>query len=589
MKKAICIISAVILIIISAAGCGKSEQAAPVTEVKVMLPVSEGTQAIVEGEAVITTQLYLLGRAYIEKLEKFDTDSFNADEFRTLLAEAQEAFRIAESFCGSFEYHAEELARTEKELSKNRKKSSFEQIPLQTAYSSSPFLTVTYAAEEKSPAIQFAEDITKAFDSAKNGQKLKAVAELYGTDIKKAKIMFEQAQAILEGAAHEEQAEFENKCYEAAVETKAAASAIGFGVACAASYGTAAGIMQVGGLAFSGVNAFIDTGTAVTIHNTHGEGDEYTAAFERTAEMVAPVSAFFAIGGGIQNIKDIRNPEKAAEIIDNGAQLLLTGLGFARDYVQDGTVIGVSSRIADGYREIIIRAADSTDHDASEEVLLKTGFSEDDIEGRNISAEQIEKGYLGAEADVYIEALRALANPADPLDMDAILSNIAAAFTDAQNEEGIIEATVETAPAEETTEKETEEPVTEKETETEKKTEETEPETEKATEKETADKPKESIAAADAAGTYYFEELEDSAEMVFEAADKSHLVLTDAAAGESITGDYDEKTGYFRSVLSEKFNWYVEVQFTDTGKGIRADYRNVLGDTVTSESSAIKK
>ena len=433
MKRVISVILAIMLLFVLGA-CGQKEDNS-ITEVKVKAPCSTGEKAIVEGEAVISTQVYLLARAYFEKLETYDMGSFDAQKYSELLAETIEAFRIAEVLSDSLEKHAAALAKTEENEPVQQEKATYELLSASTeGNGGSPFVTVAHAAE-KSAAEKYAEELTKTFDNAKNGQKLKAVAEKYGTDIKKAKVMLEQAQAILEGAAFEDQAAFENKCYEVAVETKAAASVIGFGVAVVATGGTAAGIMEVGGLAMNGVNAVIDMGTAVTIHATNGEGNEYTEAWEKTAEMMAPINAVFAIGGGIQNIKDFRDPEKAAEAVNNAAQAFLTGLGFARDYVQDGTVLGVSSNIIDGYREIIVRSTDTSNAKAAKEVLLNTGISEEALENGGITAEQTQDGYLGTKADVYIEAMGELIDTENPFDVDAFLENVDNAFSECAEED----------------------------------------------------------------------------------------------------------------------------------------------------------
>lgn len=447
MKRALCMILAVLLVFVLITGCGKenisnSEGEVGVSEVKVTLPCSTGIKAAVEGEAVIATQVYLLARAYFEKLETYDTNSFDAEEYSRLLAESLEAFRIAEAFSKSLEQHANALIEIEEDGSYQQEKAVYEQMSAVVESSSySPFTIVAYAAEEKSPAVKYAEELTKTFDNAKNGQKLKAIAEKYGTDVKKAKAMLEQAQAILEGSAYADQADFENKCYEFAVETKAAASTIGFGVAVAASGGIAAGgasvagLMEAGGLVFNGVSAIIDTGTAITIHTTNGEGNDYTAAFEATGELFAPVGAVFAIGGGIQNIKDFRDPEKALDAVNNAAQAFLTGVGFARDYVQDGTVLGVSSRIIDGYKEIIVRSADTSNPDAVKEILVKTGISEDtpeESDGKDTAATdqptKQQEGNLGAAADTYIEAMKDLVDPENPVDIEAIIEKLDEAF-----------------------------------------------------------------------------------------------------------------------------------------------------------------
>ena len=106
MKRILSILMVIALVFTMISGCGKnsSEKSASkdtISEVKVTFPCSTGIKATVEGEAVIATQVYLLARAYVEKLEMYDMDSFDADEYKKLLAESLEAFRIAESLSKS--------------------------------------------------------------------------------------------------------------------------------------------------------------------------------------------------------------------------------------------------------------------------------------------------------------------------------------------------------------------------------------------------------------------------------------------------------------------------------------------------------
>ncbi len=572
MKKTIGILLAVVLALAVLSGCGNEKSETPVTEVKVMLPASTGVRAITEGEAVLATQFYLLSRAYVEKLAGYDLNSFDAEKYGRLISEAAESARIAESFSASLEAHAGELAEAEKAgLAGMKEKASYEQMSVLPAnVRTSPFITAVYAAEDKSPAVKYAEEITKAFDNAKNGQKLKAVAEQYGTDLKKAKIMLEQAQAVLEGAAYEKQADFENKCYEAAVETKAAASAIGAGVAIIATGGSAAGIMETGGLVFGGINAIIDVGTAASVHVSEGEGNEYTKMFEKASEAIAPVAAVFSIGGGIQNIKDFRNPEKALEAVDNAAQAFLAGVGFARDYLQDGTVLGVSSNIYNGYKEIIVQAAKTSNPDAAKEVLLSAGVSQEEIEGRSVS----ETGF----PDKYIEAMEDIIDPENPFDAEGFLFNVNLAFRDALIDENIIEETRESVTV---TEKQTTAEETTSQAETEKQT------TEEPKETET-EQGKDALPASEVVGTYAFPGADDTWTQVFTIYDDTHLKATDDA-GEVIIGKYDENTGvFFFSDGDEEFMASVQVTFTRAGSGIKADMVLTIGGE-SAVSSAMRE
>ena len=321
MKRAISLLLAVAMLLSLATGCATRENS---NKVRFRLPLSTGIEAVVEGEAVIATQMYLLARSYIEKLEFYDLDAFDARAYADLAKRAWEAVHIAEVLAESFRRHAEALTLLEENgMSPRQIRSNYysrlsamsEEAPAPIPFS----LVTTAYAGGKSPAMQFAEEVTKTFDQAKNGQKLQAIAEKYGTDAKRAKVILEQSQAILTGDAYMEQADFENKCYQAAVETKAAASTAGFIVTVAMTGGaaaagaaaaggaaaggsaavTAAGIIEAGGLVCSGVNMVVDVGTAVTIRSTNGEGNAYTEAFDKLGSAVAPVSTAFAIGGGI--------------------------------------------------------------------------------------------------------------------------------------------------------------------------------------------------------------------------------------------------------------------------------------------------
>lgn len=556
MKRIVSLLLSIAFILSIASGCGKTETASPaenkpsVTEVKVTFPCSTGTKAIVEGETVLATQAYMLSRAYIEKLETYDMDTFDAQEYSALAANALEALRITEALSASLEQHAAVLAQIEETAPVSQEKATFEELSMSQRRTS--LIPVAYA-EEESEAVRFAEDLTKTFDEAETGGKLKAVAEKYGTDVKRAKVMLEQAQAILDGETYTNQAELENKWYEAAVETKAAASAIGFGVAVAASGGiaaggvTAAGLSEAGGLAFSGVNAIIDMGTAVTIHETHGEGNEYTAAWEKTGAMYAPLSAVFSLSGGIQNIVDFRNPEKAAQAVDNAAQALLVGLGAARDYLQDDTVMGVNVSVFGGKREVTIRTAETSDPEAVKAVLEKTGIPE----AAQASPEQTPQAQPLSEADTIIQSMKAVTDPENPMDLDASLSAVDDAFAQALQEEGLSELTPLPEKSEEPeVSDEAEDPEDAAEPEVSDEAEDpedtAEPETDETSETTGG------LSAADVVGTYVFTQDGRSTTYTYKRVDDTHLKMEcDGYTPE--TGSYDPKTGTFVFYETDEF------------------------------------
>ena len=558
MKRFISVVLSIVLILTLATGCGRTSSG--ISEVKVTIPVSKGSRAIVEGEAVISTQLYLLSRAYFEKLSAYDLDKYNAPDYSNLLGSALEAFRLVEAFSGSFEKHADALAKLEESGHSLQGKSNLQLLSMNTGFS--PFITA-YAAE-KSPALKYAEDITKTFDNAKNGQKLKAIAEKYGTDAKKAKVMLEQAQAIIDGANYQDLADFENKCYQAAVETKAACSTATFVLSAVVSGGSStlaggasiSGIVEAGGVVFNGVNALIDNGTAITIHCTNGEGNADTLGWEAVSQTVAPISTLFAIGGGVQNIVDFRNPDKALEAVNNAAQALLTGAGIVRDYVQDGTVLGVSSNIIDGYKEIFVRSASTSDAEATKEVLLKTGYTEEEIKS---TVDEPQEETLATAADAYIEAMGDIVDPNNPVDIEAVINAIDEEFQkciDAESIEKIEDTTAEIKTAEAKTEN---------------------------------PKKGDALSAKNVAGSYTFTSLEDSSNIDIEYVDDTHLKVTDVGDGESFAGDYDSATGKFQAVLSDSFKWYVYITFTDNNGVIEAELENKIGDNSVISSGAKNK
>lgn len=591
MKKALSIITAIALIITVITGCGNKETESPAAEsgalaaesgasaaevegqvagIEVTLPVATGTRAMVEGEAVITTQLYLLARAYFEKLETYDMNSFDAKEYSDLLSRALEAFRIAEAFSVSLESHASTLAQIEEKGTSEQEKASYVQLSMKkekTGYS--PFVMVAYAADKKSAAVKYAEDLTKTFDDAKSGQKLKAVAEKYGTDVKKAKVMLEQAQSILEGAAYEDQAAFENKCYELAVETKSACSTTVFVLSCITSSGLTAagsasvgGIVEAGGVAFNGVSAIIDLGTAATIHTTNGEGNEYTAAWDKTAELVAPVAAVFSIAGGIQNYTDFKDPTKVLEKYDNLAQACLTGVGTARDYIQDGTVLGVSANIIDGYKKVFAYSAQAGTK-AAEEALIKSGVSEEALTAKP-GESALQQSQEGTGLEAYIEAMGSLTDPSDPLNVEAILGTVDTAFRDCAAQEGVEAPVLDITQIASST-------------------------AEEAADVEEAEAGSETAGNAPAiskvAGSYTFQGEGDPWIQIVTVVDDTHLQFLDAEDPEAvIVGTYDEDTGVFSySETSEDFTSSVKVTFTDTGSGIRAN----LVLTLSNESGSM--
>ena len=306
--------------------------------VEVTLPASTGARAAVEEEAAVAVEAYLVARAYYDKLEHYDLDSFDPDEYMDLLERATTAFEIADELSAALEEDADYLSGLEDEGVTGAGAADYRELTAGVR-PGDPFAVTAYAADDN-PSMKWAQDITAIYDKAPVGKGIRTLAAELGTDAKHAYTMLTQAQAIIAGDALAE-ADMYNAAYQTAVETKAAASAAGFAVAVAASGGAAAGIasaLEVGGVVCSGVQAALDVGTAVTIAATNGEGNEYTTAFENTSSQFAPISAFFALGNAGVNAYNIY---KGVDVSDNKVQAVIYLANSITDYItSDGSIMG---------------------------------------------------------------------------------------------------------------------------------------------------------------------------------------------------------------------------------------------------------
>lgn len=483
-RRISCILLSILLISSTLVSCGKKEnneetgketvsitdntetgEAGKINSAVVTVKYPEGLRAVVEGEAAVAFQAYLVSRAYYEKLVTYDLDNFDANEYMELYKKADNTARIAEKLAANLEKDCELLAEKEDAGEVMAQPATMEIVASNFVESREAVLArnlnkerltdllfVKVYAAEKSSAVKWAEDITNQFDKAPTGKKLKTLAEQMGTDVKHVKSMVDMAQDILTGDAYTDQAEFENLWYQRAYEIKAGASTAGFVVAVAASGGAAAGplvtAISTGGVVCNGVGAVLDIGSAGTIVYTNGEGNDYTVAFEKTASQFAPVNAAFGFAGAAVNVKNLADIAKGKTtlvdgttivdgisknqaIIENSGQAIVYMGSEIQNYADSGSVLGGSFTRTDEGWEITLKdtvlGTSPEEKKAVENVLTETGISDD-------VAKQVAEGNAGGNtddsdttafpADTYIEMWDGFNDEEHPFDADAYIELI---------------------------------------------------------------------------------------------------------------------------------------------------------------------
>lgn len=260
------------------------------------LPEPSPQRALLEDTQALSVGSYLVARMYLEKLLQYDAAKGNKEEYDQLLADTIAAFETAETLAGTLETAADMT-----ELSEAVGAAAFAGKPRYKALS---FRTAQYggfiltaSAADDPPAVKWAKEITAIYDGAPAMKGVRTLAEQLGTDAKHAYAQLKQAQAILEGAAYDDFADYANTCYKTAVVLKTAGTTAGLVVSVAVA-GPATGlaaVAQTGGIVMNGVNTVLEIGQAGTILTTNGDGNEYTAALEKTESQMAPIGQVFNI------------------------------------------------------------------------------------------------------------------------------------------------------------------------------------------------------------------------------------------------------------------------------------------------------
>lgn len=260
------------------------------------LPAPSPQRALVDDAQAMAVGSYLVARMYLEKLLQYDVAQGSKEDYDQLLADTVTAFETAEQLAATLDTAADmaelsEAVGAAAYLGKSKAKS------LASYGAQSGLFLLTASAAEDPPALRWAKEITAIYDGAPPMKGVRTLAEQLGTDAKHAYAQLKQAQAILEGAAYDDFGDYANKCYQTAVVLKAAGTTAGFvaSVAVAGPTTGLAAVAQTGGIVMNGVNTVLEIGQAGTIITTNGEGNEYTAALEKTEAQMAPIGQVFNV------------------------------------------------------------------------------------------------------------------------------------------------------------------------------------------------------------------------------------------------------------------------------------------------------
>ena len=291
-----------------------------INRVQVTIPNPTGPEALVNLELGIALEYYTEARMLLEKLARYDEGNLDEAEFRQLVADAVTAFENAEKISESLEKCVD--LWMEADDVREKPKIKVLQRADEKSASSDPFTRKVYAAK-KSASEMTAQEIVDVFDKAKNGQKIRTLATLLGTDAKHAYAQLKMAQAELEGADAKKVAEQATNCIKAAKVLKTAGTVAGLVVAAmpvatgaVATMATGELIATGGGIVMGAVNTSLElTSTGATIYYGTDENG-ITKRADDIADSDAMKTANLVVGlaGVGYNIKNMVT--KANEMID---------------------------------------------------------------------------------------------------------------------------------------------------------------------------------------------------------------------------------------------------------------------------------
>ena len=387
---------------------GAEQIGAMINRVQVILPNPTGPEAMVGLQANVALQYYTEARMYLEMLSAYNADEVDPREFSQLVDDAVTAFenadKISESLGRSVNLWMEADDRREQPEIK----------VLQTAGADpdrtlSELFVMTAYAKDKSPSEMTAQEIVDAYDKAKNGQKIKTLAELMGTDAKHAYAQLKIAQATLEGADATKIAEQATNCIKVAKTLKTAGTVAGLVIAAApvatgavATMATGELIATGGGIVMGAVNSGLElTSTGATLYYGTDENKVTKRADEiadskamKTANLVVGLAG---VGYNIKNqLSDMNKLIDQADKLDEYEKLLtslstnngkeasnlfgILSFGLGNLDPNEGTVLGMKTDTSGN--GVVINIEDTKvgtspeQQEAMKTVLKDTGYTE---------------------------------------------------------------------------------------------------------------------------------------------------------------------------------------------------------------------
>ncbi len=317
------------VLICTLTGCGSTKkmpetkkEGDAIHSVAIMLPKPSEARACMDDAGQLAVGSYLVARMYLEKLLQYDAEKGNQEEYDALLADTISAFETADILAEAFRNTADYVTMMEAV--------GTEAYPGEAAYarlarakSNSGLVLVAYAAEDDPPALQWAKEITAIYDNAPSMKGIRTLADQLGTDSKHAYEQLKQAQAILEGTAYTDFADYANTCYKTASTLKTAGTGaqLVISIALAGPATGLAAVAQTGGIVMGGVNTVLEIGSLGTILTTNGDGNDYTEFFEKTESQLAPVGQIFSLMSLGLNGQKLLNGDYAKD----GAKALADG------------------------------------------------------------------------------------------------------------------------------------------------------------------------------------------------------------------------------------------------------------------------
>lgn len=374
--------------------------------VEVTIPAPTAAEEAVDVTAALALENYMTARAYLDRFLTSDISSVTetqAAEYKEMLGNAITLFENTEKLSDALTKAVDVWEKTDGDVAPTYRELSYagQQSGAPANFGSralmkptAGIMTRVFAAD--SSAVAWAKDITDRYDKAPAGKGIRTLASQLGTDAKHAYAQLKQAQAILEGATYTEIAEAANTAYKTATVLKTAGTAAGLviSVAAAPAAGAVGAAVKTGGVVMGGINTLLEIGSTGTILYTNGEGNELTAAFDKTESQMAPIGQIFSIAGLGYSLKDIGTTGKKIwesgyksltqkemnDLGDNAFGVLSYAASSLNDYINGGSILsGTFTKTENGTKFTLMNTLLGNDEN-TKTALTNAGISQDIID-----------------------------------------------------------------------------------------------------------------------------------------------------------------------------------------------------------------